>query len=195
MVTTAGWAPTLSIEAERAIRDLNRLRVVVGRAQLAVGVIPSRAGAERRDVAEIGIVRAFSVLESYLSARADLPVPDPPRDLPTYAHSRLLGSFRGDFVRGPVEFWRVGLSVDLEKFPGGWKRLDEYRELRNVLTHGLGYVRPGPTKLKASIRKRIARVTTSPDTYAGRVPLDASEFDEIARLVHEFVVWADVQRA
>jgi hypothetical protein len=203
MVSTPplGWKPSLSLEGERAIRDLNRLRVVITRARPAVAVIPTTAGVARRDVDEIGIVRAFSVLESYLSARADsfirrdLPVPDPPHEIAVYAHSRLISSTFGNFERGTMTLWHLGLGVDLSKFPGRWNRINEFRELRNLLTHGLGYVRPGPIKLKPGIRKRLATVTASPETFVGRVPVGTNDFDDLATLVRDFVLWADAQRS
>ncbi len=195
-----GWSPNLSIEAERAIRSLNRLRIVIARSQATIRLIPRPTRrAQLSDLAELGVVRAFSVLESYLSERADtiiredLPVPASPTSLTHFAHLNLLGAFRGNFERGMVGFWKKALDVDLQKLPDGWSNVDEFRELRNLLTHGLGYVRPGGAQLPSSLTKRLRKVTADPGTFTGRVPVENQDFDEIARLVRSTVLWVDQQ--
>lgn len=194
------WSPTLSVEAERALRSLNRLRVVVARARIGLTIIPtSSVGTHRADLAEVGVVRAFSVLESYLTDRGDtlvrrgLPVLPTPSALSKAAHLRILGAFRGNFESGPVAFWKEGLEVDLKKFPGGWSRISEYKDLRNLLTHGLGHVRPGGTPLRPSVAARLKAVTANPETYTGRVPVSHGDFEELVRVVSAFVRWVDYQ--
>ncbi len=195
-----GWVPSRSVEAELAIRTLNRVRVLVSRGRLLFGLAPGPAGPSyRSELNEVGIVRAFSVLESFLTDRGDslfrrdLPVPSAPSAMVKYAHSQILRSFRGDFERGPVAFWKSGLGVELATFPR-WQDVEDYRQLRNTITHALGYVRPGGSKMPQAIERRLRAITLDPSSFVGRIPIADRDFDDIASLVLEFVLWADGQR-
>ena len=191
------WAPGLTIECERSIRTLNRVRVLVarGRASAKSAVAPTDI---RSDVNEAGLVRAFSVLESYLEARGDvllhrdLPIPSKPTSLSSYVHDRVIGGLRGSFDRR-VGYWTAGLGVKLSTYRG-WSQVTEYKDLRNTIVHAVGFVRPDGEELKAGIRKRLARVTADPENYVGRVPVSDKDFDDLAAIVEEFVVWVDRQR-
>jgi hypothetical protein len=198
-MTSVGWSPTLSLEAERAIRTLNRLRVLFARAKRVIGILPTPSSQTyRSDLRELVVVRAFSILESFLTERGDtllrreLPVPAAPGPMTAFAHQAILGSFRGNFQRGPVAFWRKALGVDIGKFTRS-KDLDAYRELRNLVTHALGYVRPGGSPLPESLKSRLLKVAADPATYVGRVPIDDTDVDDVLDLVHEFVIWVDPQ--
>jgi len=198
-LTGIGWAPTLTVEAERAIRSLNRLRVVFARAKKVVGILPTASSETyRSDLRELALVRAFSILEAFLTERGDtlirrdLPLPSSPGPMATYAHQAILGSFRGNFQRGPVAFWRKALRVDIAKY-GRSKDLDAYRELRNLVTHALGYVRPGGSPLPESLQARLRKVTKDPTTYVGRIPINDADVEDILALVHDFVTWVDPQ--
>jgi hypothetical protein len=189
------------VEAERALRSLNRLRVVVVRARIALALIPPRSAAEHRtDLAEVGLVRAFSILESYLSdrgdtlVRRDLPVPVAPAALTRAAHTRILGAFRGSFDSGPVAFWKEGLELDLKTFPGGWSKVSDYRDLRNLIVHGLAYVRPGGSRLRPSIAARIRSFTSDPENYTGRVPVSDKDYEDCVKVASAFIKWVDRQR-
>ena|SRR5436190_13182309 len=200
MAMSTGWLPPASIEAERAIRSLNRLKVVVDPSRAVLRISSFRRRDDfRADVNELGIVRAFSILESYLSERGDtiirreLPVPTPPPKLVEYAHLHLMASLRGNFDRGPVRLWRRGLGVEINNFRRR-KDVDDLRELRNLVTHALGYVRPGGTPLPASLNTRLTRLTSDPASYVGRIPVTDDDVGDALALVREFVVWVDAQR-
>jgi hypothetical protein len=175
--------------------------VVVVRARIALSLTaPRSAPAHRADLAEVGLVRAFSILESYLSdrgdtlVRRDLPVPIVPRALTRAAHTRILGAFRGSFESGPVAFWKEGLELDLKTFPGGWSKVSEFKDLRNLIVHGLGYVRPGGTPMRPSIAARVRSFTSDPDNYTGRVPVSDKDYEECVRIVSAFIKWVDRQK-
>lgn len=194
-----GWTPTYSIEAERAIRGINRVAGLVSNSRRFIAALPPPRGrtlaAELNDVA---IVRAVSVLESYLTDRADtlmrrdLPVPYPATQLVQYLHENVLASFRGSFDRGSKRFWDNALGVELKRGPN-WSALADFRELRNAIVHSLGFVRAGD-KLSSSIERRIKSVTGTPSIYSGRIPVTDNDFDDLAVAVRAYVMWTDRMR-
>lgn len=195
MTARVGWRPALSVEAERAIRTLNRVVVHITSSRT-----PLRHGTDARaDINELGFVRAFSCLESYLTTRADtvlrdkLPVPDPPKGVQAYAHLRLMDGFRGSFDSS-ARFWSDGYGLAPGAAPkDSWSKIGASRDLRNLLTHALGYVRPGGDPLKKSIAERLRSVTRDPRTFTGRVPVSDKDFDELAEAVLVFIIWFDAQ--
>lgn len=190
----SGWRPGISVEAERGLRELNRVRVLVGTGR-TVSAGLSAAAALRSDVNETGVVRAFSVVESYLTVRADvllhrdLPIPAKRSSMQAFVHERVVSGFRGQF-ENPVKFWSGALDVSLAKGPG-WEDLNDYKDLRNSLVHALGFIRPGEEKIRRGVEKRLKAITKTPETFVGRVPVSDGDFDDLAALADEFVRWAD----
>ena len=104
----------VSPEAERSLRTLNRLAVLLSRARPAVTGTSPWMVESRQDLNEVAIVRAFSVLEAYLVDRADsllveeLPVPPKPSALVAHLYDSVLASFRGR-LENRVGFWKTAL--------------------------------------------------------------------------------------
>ena len=183
-----------------AIRTVNRMRMLVRRARFsALTVPPGLRPRYRRDITQLGIVRTFGALEAYLTDHADtimrreLPVPANPTGIIAFVHMQTLASFRGSMSR-PLDYWRDALGVDPRSHTN-WARIDEYRHLRNVITHAVGYVRAGGSRLPKPIEKRITAITSSPARYSGEVPMTDSDFEECANLVVDIVRWLDDARA
>jgi hypothetical protein len=192
-----GWNPRLSIEAERAIRSLNRTRVLISRSR-GSAVPATSPGDYRSDLTELGIVRAFSTLDSYLTTRGDvllhreLPIPTSPSPLESYLHDQLSRRFRGS-IDGPIRYWKAALGVDVTEHKR-WSEVSAFRELRNLIVHSLGLVRPHGDKLRPALEKRLAAIAADPAKFTGRVPTTDADFDEVAALVEDVVVWVDRAR-
>lgn len=179
-----------SAEGERAIRALNRARALVAQLRREARLLSApRRRAYQADINELGLVRGWSVLEAYLTSRADtllqrdLPVPVVPSPLQMHVHAAVLDDFRS--WRGIEEFWKHGLGSSGPH----WQALPEYKELRNVIAHGLGYVRPrpGPKPFSAAMTRRLSTARLSPRSYAGRVPIVDSDLDKFLAIVADFI--------
>jgi hypothetical protein len=193
---TASWL-SYSVEGERATRSCNRLRVLIKQLRTQARAVrsSSRRNGHLSDINEVALIRAWSILESYLNGRGDallqrdLPVPSPPLPLPEH----IRGAVLDQWTRWPElqKFWEIGLGL------GGplWKQLLEYKELRNLIAHGHGYVRPRPGRpYTKALMARLAFATSSPATYAGRIPLADKDVDRFLALVQRFVDWAEKAR-
>jgi hypothetical protein len=156
----------------------------------------SRRLAYAADINELGLVRAWSILEAYLTSRGeallqrDLPIPSSPSDLQSHVHGSILADFRG--WQGIEAFWQQGLGVSGAR----WSKLPEFKELRNVIAHGLGYVRPKPgaKPFSPAMARRLAAARLSPRTYSGRVPLVDDDLDAFIAIVQDFVTWCESSR-
>jgi hypothetical protein len=198
----------VSPEAERSLRTLNRLTVLLSRARPAVTSTPRWMVESRQDLNEVAIVRAFSVLEAYLVDRADsllvqeLPVPAKPSALVAHLYESVLASFRGRFEYR-VGFWKTALGVDLARAYPKWSKVKDDQDLRNALTHGLGYMHPNRNeripadsrrKTSEKIAVRLRLVTARPDTYTGRIPVDDADADASIVLAKDAITWIERTR-
>jgi hypothetical protein len=192
-VAIATWLK-YSAEGERAIRATNRLRALVHRLRReAAATPPNSRNAHLADINELGLVRAWSILEAYLTSRGDvilqrdLPIPGKATTLQAHVHGSILDDFRS--WRGIETFWQAGLGLTGAQ----WKTLPEYKELRNVISHGLGYVRPrpGPKPFSAAMTRRLTAAKLTPRSYFGRVPLVDADLDTFLDVVRDFIKSAE----
>ena len=193
-----GWRPGISIEAERSIRAIHRARVLVARSRRTA--IPSASADDyRAELNAVAIVHAFSVLDAYLTIRGDaifhrdLPMRATGTPIQNYVHEQVSRRFRGA-VAGTVDFWRNALEVNIDKGAPQWSKIQEFRELRNLLVHSLGAVRPHGDRLPASIEGRLIAIGADPTKFVGRVPTSDSDFDDLAAWIEAAIVWIDKER-
>jgi hypothetical protein len=153
----------------------------------------------RAELNAIGIVQAFSVLDSYLTTRGDvllhreLPLPLAGNPLEAYVHAQVSRQFRGP-VRGPLDYWTKALGVDIEKHAPWWREIQELRTLRNLIVHSLGSVRPHGDPLPEPIARRLKALGGDPATYVGRIPTTDQDFDDLTKWVDHVVTWLDKER-
>lgn len=191
------WRPSLSVEADRSLRGLRRLRWLVSTVEgtLAAKQVSVQA-VGKIELYEVAVVRAFSLLESYLSSRADshfrttLPLSNPPKPFENHMHDLVAAARRKSFEQGVVKYWEVAAGVAISRHPE-WAQVKDVRELRNAITHGMGYVRPGGGSVPASVLGRLRSVTTSPATYTGKIPVTQADWLGVSILVENLVKWAD----
>ena len=190
----------ISPEAERSLRTLNRLAVLLHRGRPAFAGVSPWHLESRQDLNEAVIVRAFSVLEAYLLDRADellvqeLPVPGSPSPLVAYLYDVVLSQFRTRFETR-VEFWKNALGVDLRSGYPKWSKVSEHKDLRNTLTHALGYMHPRRyERIPKSVRARLARVTATPELYMGRIPIDDRDADDSIEVAKDVIQWLERSR-
>lgn len=191
----------LSSEAERALRLLNRVRVLVGTSR-AYHASSKRTGEIGADLNEAGITRAWSILEAYLHdrgeaiAKRDIPIPDPPPRLLGYLYDKAEAGFKGRF---PVliDFWRDGVGVTLTTAPR-WTRVAFYHQLRNHLVHSVGQVKGTGQglhpALKSELKRRLTSARLAPLADKARFPISDADFDELAAVVHDTILWIDAQK-
>ena len=194
MAVTSTWL-RFSAEGERAIRACSRLEMLVGQLRRQASLVRSTSRREGHlaDINEVAIVRGWSILESYLSVRADavlqrdVPLPTPSKPIHDQVRAGLLD--RWETWARLQAFWQEGLGLQGSR----WGKVPEYKELRNLIAHGYGYVRPRPGRQPSkALASRLSAARLSPRSYAGRVPLKDADADGLIKLVREIVSWAEV---
>ena len=188
----------VTLEGERALRLCNRLIVLVARGRRIASAI--RRGSRKsylEDLNEAALVRAWAIMDAYLSDRADvltrreMPIPTSPSAVMISAHSQAIGSIRGSFERLQA-YWKAPLGLRFADYPD-WSHLRAFRDLRNALAHRSGFVRlPLAGGHPPWIVNRLTKAGLS-GSYSGKLPVYDSDFDELIRLVRDFVLWADRQ--
>lgn len=194
----------VSVEGERAVRQINRLNVLVRRTRWALGG-PSATGPLRRlqeDLNDAAIVRGWSIVEAYLRdrgevlTRRDAGVPDPPAGLVGFMFGRTRLGLSRNFAEIEA-LWNEGLGSPLPKIKA-WRMLSDYRYLRNLLVHALGRVtvpyKFGSKAFRTEVDKRVAAVRLASGGTYERLPVWDSDFDTLASLSKTFVLSLEMAR-
>jgi hypothetical protein len=168
----------------------------VGRSRVAVTrVHAAQHQAYIDDINELAVVRAWGIYESYLANRADdllrreLPVSATPNAVVQYVHTETSDAFERSF-ESLRRFWKEGLGVSGPT----WDAVAQYKWLRNLIVHGVGYARPRPgaKPFKPPVAARLKVASLRPQVY--RVPIYDSDFVGLLTAVRVFVRWAERTR-
>lgn len=199
----ASWL-RISPEGERALRQLNRLVVLVRRSRASLGGAKAIAPGRwlQDDLNDAAIVRGWSIVEAYLRDRGeallrrDTPIKNPPPAPIAYMFEHAQAQIERRFEE--IEnLWKRALGAPLSTGPK-WEQLADFRHLRNLLAHSLGRVtlpyERGTKSFKAEVRKRVSAARLAPSGFTDRLPVWDTDFDSLAELTRGLILWIEKTR-
>jgi hypothetical protein len=196
----------LSIEADDALRNVNRLRAfyieakrsIIGwslerRSRMGIGAHQ----AELRTLRESIIVRCVTVLEAFAGNRAQALLRerlseveiDPRVPLAARAMIEWLRESQADAATqwgGAATLWREAYDIDINK--SGSPNLKEVRATRHAIVHTGGvYTR----SYRKQAKSRLTRAGIDPSRASGTIPIDEQDVTDAFVAAERFVRWLD----
>jgi hypothetical protein len=197
----------ISEDAENAVRNLHRLKDFYV-ATAKHHPLPARGrrrgprtrpiGHRQRTLYESTIVRCVTIIEAYLSNRAEAVTEERLRvvlnrtDVP--ASSRALAAFLRDEAWTTAErtwnamqtYWSDGLQIPITDRWGS--RISALRETRHSIVHHMGHITDRYRKSAADVLRAAG---LDPQAASGLIPINATDVDAAITLTKDFIMWID----